>query len=475
MTTIRAMYKEDLHWNNLKALFNMTFWLRRPWWKRVWTVQEIILARCLVFVCGQDQCSGEDVFFAAQSFFRHTRGCCFNYEAQLPHITVDKELSSLFSEIQAISEFHDNLLVSPIPLEKLLARFRHRLAFDPRDNVYGFLGLTTDVYGEVINYNQHFTDTFKTTTTNIIWAVGTLDVLSQRFIEDNRSYSGVSDVPYQLPSWCPNWNIRFNPWDLQGLNRRLDDMLIYNTSAGKLANIMIPMTNPTVGPRADIANETLILRGLRFDTICELGENYLAPSSYEPEIYHQWHAIMTASAKRTSIAYPTGQDRAEAFHDTLCAGIAGQGSNEGKRFVYRAEVIGKPIFDAWWENRVLDHLRGVFRPPSPKMPHGNWIPSISTQVNAATFNRRFFVTENGHFGLAPATTQPGDLVCILLGGKMPYIIRKTIDADAPNNIADMHCTTNKFVGDAYVQGIMNGEAVQDLKSDDECLEFFFMK
>ena len=478
MTSIRAMYKEDLHWNNLKALFNMILWLRRPWWKRVWTVQEVILARHLVFVCGEDQCSGKEVFFAAQSFFRHTRGCCFNYEDQLPHITVDEELYSLFSEIQAIGEFHDQFSVSPIPLEKLLARFRHRLASDPYDNIYGFLGLTTNMYGEVIKYNKSFIDVFKTTTTNIIWAVGALGVLSQRFIEDNRgdsSYSGVLDAPYQLPSWCPDWSIRFNPWDLRDLNRRLDEMVFYNTSAGKLAYVMIPMKDPTVGPRTDIAHETLILRGLRFDTICELGKSYLASSRYTPKIYHQWDAIMTASAKRTGTAYPTGQDRAEAFQSTLCAGIAGQGSTEGKRFVYPVEAIGKPIFDAWWGNRVLDHLRGVFRPPSPEMPHGKWILSISTQVGAATRNRRFFVTEKGYFGLAPAATQPGDLVCILLGGRVPYIVRKTVDTDAPKKIADMHCTTYKFVGDAYVQGIMNGEAVQDLESDDECLEMFFMK
>jgi len=479
MTTIRAMYKENLHWNNLEALLHMTVWFRSPWWKRVWTVQETILARRLVFVSGEYHCSGEEVFFVAQSFFQHTRGCCFNYEDQLPHIIVDKELSSLFSEIQAIGEFHDHLSVSPIPLEKLLARFRHRLASDPHDNVYGFLGLTTNIYGEVIDYNKPFEDVFKTTTMNIIWAVGSLDVLSQRCIEDTRSdlgYGGVvADVPYQLPSWCPDWDIRFNHGDLQDLNRRLGDMLIYNTSAGKSANIMIPMTDPPVGPGTDIASVTLILRGLRFDTICERGEIYLAASNYYPCIYHQWDAVMTASAKCTGTAYPTGQDRAEAFQHTLCAGIAGQGSTEGKRFVYVAKALRKPIFDAWWENRVLDHLRGEFRAPSLEMPHGSWICSISGQVSAATFSRRFFVTEKGYFGLAPAATQPGDLVCILLGGKVPYIIRKTVDADAPNNILDTHRTTYKFVGDAYLHGIMNGEAAQDLEPNDECLEFFFMK
>ena len=480
MTTIRAMYKEDLHWKTLEApeaLVDMTLWLNRPWWTRVWTVQESILARHLVFVCGKDQCSGEEVFFAAQSFFQHTRGCCSNYEDQLPHLTVDKVLSSLFTEILAIGEFHNQCSVSPIPLEKLLARFRHRLASHPHDNVYGFLGLTTNVYAEVIDYNKFFMDVFKTTTRNIIWAVGKLDVLSQRFIEDSRSdsnYGGVSDVPYHLPSWCPDWNIKFSAWDLQSLNRRLDDLSVYNASAGKLANFLIPMADPTAGPRTDIDNETLILRGLHFDTICELGEIYLAPTSYDPSIYHQWDTIMTASAKRTSMAYPTGQDRAEAFKSTLCAGIAGQGSAEGKRFIYPAEAIGKPIFDTWWENRVLDHLRGAFKRLLSDTTEGKWVRSISSQVAAATLNRRFFVTEKGYFGLGPATTKPGDLVCILLGGRVPYTIRKTVDADASNKMSDTQCTSYRFVGDAYVQGIMNGEAVQDLGSDDEFLEYFFM-
>ena len=136
------------------------------------------------------------------------------------------------------------------------------------------------------------------------------------------------------------------------------------------------------------------------------------------------------------MAYPTSQDRAEAFKSTLYAGIAGQGSTEGNRFVYPVEAIGKPIFDTWWENRVLDHLRGVVIPLLSDTTQGKWVRSISSQVAAATLNRRFFVTEKGYFGLAPATTQPRDLVCILLGGRVPYTIQKTVDVDASNIISD---------------------------------------
>ena len=54
------------------------------------------------------------------------------------------------------------------------------------------------------------------------------------------------------------------------------------------------MADPTAGPRTDIANKTLILRGLHFDTIWELGEIYLASTGYDPWIYHHWDIIMTA-------------------------------------------------------------------------------------------------------------------------------------------------------------------------------------
>lgn len=36
---------------------------------------------------------------------------------------------------------------------------------------------------------------------------------------------------------------------------------------------------------------------------------------------------------------------------------------------------------------------------------------------------RFFVSAGGHFGLAPVGSQPGDLVCIFAGVRIPYIDR----------------------------------------------------
>jgi hypothetical protein len=61
-----------------------------------------------------------------------------------------------------------------------------------------------------------------------------------------------------------------------------------------------------------------------------------------------------------------------------------------------------------------------------------------------TMSRAFMITERGYMGLAPAQTQPGDIVCVLRGGTVPYVLRPMEDG----------CF--QLVGECYVQGIMDG-------------------
>jgi hypothetical protein len=64
-----------------------------------------------------------------------------------------------------------------------------------------------------------------------------------------------------------------------------------------------------------------------------------------------------------------------------------------------------------------------------------------------TLNRSFFRTQKGYMGLGPNVIEIGDLVCILFGGHVPFILR-------PKNGYFL------LVGEAYVHGIMEGEAFE---------------
>lgn len=62
------------------------------------------------------------------------------------------------------------------------------------------------------------------------------------------------------------------------------------------------------------------------------------------------------------------------------------------------------------------------------------------------FGRRFGVTSRGRFCLIPRKSQPRDSICILYGSSVPFILRK-LENGWEN------------IGECYVHGIMNGEAL----------------
>jgi hypothetical protein len=57
-----------------------------------------------------------------------------------------------------------------------------------------------------------------------------------------------------------------------------------------------------------------------------------------------------------------------------------------------------------------------------------------------------FCYPNGFLGLGPAEVESGDVVCILSGGNLPYVVRPLGQDEFT------------FLGPSYVHGIMNGEA-----------------
>ena len=62
------------------------------------------------------------------------------------------------------------------------------------------------------------------------------------------------------------------------------------------------------------------------------------------------------------------------------------------------------------------------------------------------------------FGLASQKTQIGDLVCILFGCTVPVILRECTD--------DEHGVYHEFIGESYIHGKMDGEALSGLNQAD---------
>lgn len=73
--------------------------------------------------------------------------------------------------------------------------------------------------------------------------------------------------------------------------------------------------------------------------------------------------------------------------------------------------------------------------------------SLAAAMRRYSCNGRFFVTEEGTMGMATPNTKAGDVVCILFGGRLPFVLRQESN----------HWTV---VGNAYVHGFMDVSEAQ---------------
>jgi hypothetical protein len=75
-------------------------------------------------------------------------------------------------------------------------------------------------------------------------------------------------------------------------------------------------------------------------------------------------------------------------------------------------------------------------------------------------NRRFAVTRKHYMVLGPDDCQVGDVVAVLFGGNVPYVLRSAEDG------------RYRLIAECYVHGLMDGEALvmTDLETGDFVLE-----
>ncbi|KAH6669318.1 heterokaryon incompatibility protein-domain-containing protein [Halenospora varia] len=76
--------------------------------------------------------------------------------------------------------------------------------------------------------------------------------------------------------------------------------------------------------------------------------------------------------------------------------------------------------------------------------------SLNDIAHCLRYPSTLFITSRGYIGRGPLSMENGDQVCVLLGGKVPFVLRKEIDTDQ-----------YYLLGESYVHGIMGGEAVPD--------------
>jgi len=202
--------------------------------------------------------------------------------------------------------------------------------------------------------------------------------------------------------------------------------------------------------------DALILRGICFDSLASDRRQGLQ-SILDLEMFEtMWNNIA-----HKAIAYSQGKDRLWALYVTLTGGLIVTSEH--------AANTASHLADIWaYEKELFEEAKMRRRTPSNRIELWGEELHASDQTGSATRFKSMmrqsrdnvlFTTAKGYIGQGPPWMHDGDIICILFGGKVPYVLRPE----------GSHW---RFIGECYVHGIMQGEGLKDFNEDFSQTEIF---
>ena len=431
---------DALEWKAVERLF------QRPWFSRMWTYQEVVLSRLCFVRCGSYSMSWSDLSDSCKA---------------IVYGGFDVFLDSEYHRVTAIQEqrlrSREDKWTS---FRSLLEINRFRNATEPRDMIYALRGILDQSVAEFITvaYVSPLADVYANAVKVCIKKEETLAVLGS--VEYRRNEKSRT----QMPSWVPDWQYKTSvAVDLS--MRRANNEKYFSCSGDE---------TPWMTEASSV--RTLILKGFvlatlkRFSNVkYDLGfETYSIQTRRFPNDrfeFSKWREMYSTAAANITFPHTSLKKREKA--DRITAAIWNKTVHDDLDTVHSIEMAyrrtvsadllpgsssrlntreteeGFPAYTAWKQSN--------FPTPAPTEvlhEHDRYVADVMS-------NREFFIAKDGddddgqktsYMGITMGVPRAGDCVCILLGGDTPFIMRPKGDEW-------------QYVADAYVHGIMDGEAM----------------
>ncbi|KAK1749907.1 heterokaryon incompatibility protein-domain-containing protein [Echria macrotheca] len=402
--------------------------MSRPWWSRIWVYQEAT-APCAAGArvrIGPHDISFDTVLTVNQIM----RSIAWRGHSD-PLFSLDGNRAgnpaAYMQTYAALRKRHQASGRSRfLRMPDLLYALRRFDATNPRDKLYALIPTSLDG-AELLHvaYDWPVEKVYTDAAWSMIRAHGNLDVLGH--CSAPSPDDGV-DMP-ALPSWVPNWTAKSTaiPFFKRGLASHLpsapkesDAHGVHLDDAGVEIGKLYHASGDSVAEVSlDTDGTTLTCAGFVFDSVAnvspEAGRDILGV-----DVAQSWADWLQTVSGASSISQADLARILVADCDRVAidVGIRRRGQTNN---ISPADV----------DNLHDRHRRGYYMDITGPHP--------------ASFRRRLVVTKNGHVGIAAEHVRPGDLVTILMGGQIPMILREE----------QQHY---RFISEAFIHGIMDGEA-----------------
>ena len=404
---------------------------RRPWFSRLWVFQEVALSRWLRIVCGEFSVSLKQLIAVC----RKVNALDSGLRNQSAHIRGKDTHLSFMNACNRTRKWHNATrprreASGCLELLNLIKMCMAQTASVPHDYVYALMGVAEDVDPSMVpvSYLRPFRDLFVYITKFFVARYSDLSALS--LVAPGTSRKLAVPGPRLLPSWVPDYR-----YPVSRINPR-----------GKIIGHDLDRPYDATGlSRASAVPEfakRLSVNGICVGTIQVLSKpdgNVKDGKSIGDRVVTggQWSQIADSCAP-DGVYGPTGEHISQAYARLRVADYL-----PGEKDAPRRSARTTP-------------LSGISEPSPSYMftsPNGERLiksdagDRMTTHILLATTKQRLFLTDTGYMGLCHKSCVLGGQVWLLMGGDMPFILRKL----------GTEPITYEFKGESYVHGIMDGE------------------
>ncbi|KAG9206106.1 hypothetical protein G6514_004827 [Epicoccum nigrum] len=412
----------------LAPLWNL---YHRPWFRRIWVIQEATAggSRSQVHI-GSHVIPWDDLGMATLWLV------AFLWSSPL----ADKDkgwagTGNALTMWQARLQAHKTL-------PSVLDEARAFLATDARDKVYALWGYPafqrlSEEFGFIPDYTMSLRETYKSVTVLTLRSSQTLEIL--HYVD----HPVLADDESEWPSWIPRWDRLVLPWSFP-----LQDYALYsNKSYGKFSL--------TEDPQEGI----LELKGVSIGYVSDVAQHIDWNSSSDGTILHNpatlaefWDDVLQNSRNQGPKDPFTGLAQAltaglDSDYNSAANTSARHTADAIDFLLYSFDSI-QPRPQPQTPSSLHNHLLSL----QSKYPQGDRLRYQKDIVWICT-KRRLFHTRGGLFGLGPLAMRPGDVIAILYGGYTPFVLR-------PRGARFL------LVGECYVNDVMGEDALELCRRED---------
>lgn len=410
----------DPSWNDLKHF------LARPWFRRIWIVQEYVLGVTIEVIVGLDTFEGEMFVECAYTLFHR-----FNGETQFivaaQGADIDLFTSARLSTwcMGLMSALRKALQAGQTTsIANLLPMSRPYLSTHTRDKIYGLLGLANDSNEIHVDYEIEEVEVLKQLAVYMIHSGHALMLLSHA--EGHLPGS-------EQPSWLPDIN---SPFSRAFKINMVPPCLRYNTHDFEAATAfgLYAMLDPT--------RDRLHVRGFAGGCVEVLAEPLHLTPDDSGHTFADFPSIATwiKRAQGLAMSHPLTKSLmlrdSLVFHDTVLGGML-----SARRITKDELAVQVSHMMRFIDLIVLHNLSRAEAAELLTSQCNNYLETFTFRA----LNMAFCITSQGQLALVPERCQAGYLVVVFSGAESPSILR-------PGSK-----DTYWFMGNCYIHGLMDGE------------------